>query len=94
MPDFMIITDITASSHASGEKPVRMNTKAAASVEAEMTESSVASSPEFISESELTFSPVCLTYLPRAILTITATPTTIRDAAEVFGGYRLDDFLY
>ena len=41
-----------------------------------MIESRVASCPEFIRESELTFLPTLLTYRPRAILTITPAAMT------------------
>ena len=42
-PDFMMITDIIAPRYASRETPLAMNMIAAASVEAEITESRVAS---------------------------------------------------
>lgn len=47
----------------------------ATSVEAEITESSVASSPELMRESEFTVFPACFTYLPRTIFAMTATAT-------------------
>ena len=46
---------------------------AATSVEAEITASSRASSPEAMRESDFTFSPVALTYCPSRIFTTTAT---------------------
>lgn len=47
---------------------------AATRVEAEIIESSVASSPEFTSDIELTFLPTDLTYRPKRNLTKTARP--------------------
>ena len=81
MPDLMIMTEMTAPSHASSESPVSRKITAATSVDAEITESSTASFPEFIRESELTLSPVFLTYLPRKIFTRTAAATIIRVTA-------------
>ena len=75
IPDLMITMDITAPSHASRDTPVIMKIIAATSVDAEIIESRVASSPESMSEEEFTFSPTLFTYLPRTIFTTTATAT-------------------
>ena len=81
-PDLIITREISAPSQASSEMWKIRNIAAASSVEAEMTASRRASSPELISESELTFSPVALTYLPRKNFTATAVPMMIRETAE------------
>ena len=78
-PDLMMTMDMTAPSHASRETPAVRYTIAATSVDAEITESSMASVPEFTSESEFTFSPTPFTYLPSTILTSPATATMISD---------------
>ena len=57
----MMTREMTAPSQASRETWKMRNMPAATSVEAEMTESSVASSPELIRESEFTFTPIPLT---------------------------------
>ena len=61
MPDLIITSEITAPSHASRDKPKSRNMPAATRVDADMTESSVASSPEFIRESDFTFTPTPFT---------------------------------
>ena len=71
-----------APSHASKEILNIRNIAAAANVDAEMTESRVASSPELTREAELTFFPTALTYLPNINLTITATAIIIIDIIE------------
>ena len=58
---------------------------AAARVEAEITESMMASCPELTSESELTFLPVAFTNRPSTIFTSTAT-ATITSVTAVYSG--------
>jgi hypothetical protein len=58
MPDLMMIMEMIAPSQASREIWKIRKIPAATSVDAEMMESSVASSPELIRESEFTFLPM------------------------------------
>ena len=85
--------EINAPSHASNEILNIRNIIAATSVEDEMMESSMASSPELTRESEFTFFPTPLTYFPSTILTITAAPTIIRETVVYSGTSGLIIFL-
>ena len=71
--------DIIVARYASREMSNIRNIAAASRVDADTTESSLASSPEFIKESDFTFTPTFFTYCPSIIFTITATPTIIKD---------------
>jgi hypothetical protein len=78
----MMTSEMIAPSHASRDISKIRNIAAATRVEADITESSVASSPELTSEAELTFLPTDLTYRHSTILTTTAAPTIIRETVE------------
>ena len=75
IPDLMMMTEMAAPKYASMPTPDIRNTIAATRVDADIIESKRASLPDALRASELTFSPVFFTYVPRTILTTTATAT-------------------